>query len=115
MCNCPHVTVYMPVTSLSLICSNKQEVDPIIDPSPIMLDFIFRKTRRHKSAGQYLLKKGADVTRHELSPRASKFTYFTQFYANIRALKPSIGTSPERETRGERERVSENMALAPDP
>lgn len=44
---------------------NIQEVDPVVDPSPITLDVLFRKRHQHKSAGHCLQEM--DVTSHELS------------------------------------------------
>lgn len=90
-------------------------MDLVVDPSPITLNVLFCKKAPAQITRTLSLRHGSDVTSHELSLCASKFTYFTQFYANIRALKPSIRTSPEKETRRERDTVSGNMALAPDP
>lgn len=82
----------------------------------MFLDLLFQKEKKRVQIRLTVsLGNKPDVTSHELSRCALKFTCFTQFYANIRALKPSIGTSPVSETRSQRERVSENMALAPDP
>lgn len=114
ICICANVTVWiLPFTSLSIMFSSIQKAAPVIDPSPIMLDFIFHKMPQHNSSPTVFLRDGTDVTSHELSLRASKFTCFTQFYANIRALKSSISTSSERETRREGERERELARIWP--
>lgn len=93
----------VPVTSLSLICS-------IISwPCTHYARFYFHKNTPAQISWTTSLPHRADVTSQELSLCTSKITYFTQFYANIRALKPSIGTSPERGRQGERERKRERV------
>lgn len=86
---------------------------------PALLDFIFSYMDHHRSPRQYFGDVKREVSRHELSLCASKFSRFTQFYLNIKALKSFLSSSPERqrdrERERERERVSESVALAPDP
>lgn len=89
-----------------------EELDLLID---FDLDAIFREMNQHKIAGRHLSEAGLTSLVMSCHSCASKFTYFAPFNVNTRALKPSIGTSLERTTRRERERESENMALAPDP
>lgn len=94
----PYITLYH---LFSLMCSHMQEVNPVIDLLSIMVLPV-----RFISCNPPVQR--VDVTSLELSLCASKFTYFTQFYANIRApeaLDQHITWERDKEGERGRERI----------